>query len=162
MAANSEETNVKKYSFNYSRSNTQVFCDASKEILNFLLLCQKKDCIVEKKWEDIKTKLVEGFSCIKKDPVPLAKHWKYVTGYRYHYNKDELWKDLLFEGTSPITEEEKKYLIKKEYMPEDKDSLQNDNLEKEYGLFERKYKTAKDDFFYYNLIAKEIRDAIIE
>lgn len=162
MAENSKQTDKTKYSLNYSRSNTQVFCDASKEILNFLLLCQKKDCIGENKWEDIKTKLVKGFSCHAKDEKSLAKHWNSVTRYGYHYDKDELWKNILFKGTSPITEEEKKYLIKKEYMPEDKDSLQNDNLEKEYGVFEKKYKTAKDDFFYYNLLAKETRDAIIE
>lgn len=64
-----------------------------------------------------------------------------------HYSVKELWQDQLVG------------LSAKERAEMEASLRENGYVEKEKVNW-KIYKTAKDDFFYYNVIAKEIRDAI--
>lgn len=71
--------------------------------------------------------------------------------YQYHYNIDELWKDNLISSGNRMFAQEIQQIQK---------------MNAETGAGEKQidaviYQTATEDFFQYNLIAKEIRDQII-
>lgn len=160
MSENKKQKYKEDYTINYSRSNVQVFCDAAKEILWYFRLCQNLEMIDENKWETIKEKLLEVFNTHETEEKNLTKHWRSITGYNYHYSKNELWNDLLIKSDVPLTSKEKKHIIKNEYMP--KNSKMNNFEYERLEAFEKKYKSAKYDFFYYNLIAKETRAAVMD
>ena len=104
----------------------------------------------KEQWDDVSKKLEYGFEQVGSSFDELAHAWRFITNHKinYEYSKDDLWKNqlkssILCEDDAPLTAEEG----------------ENDEDERNVlGL----YDTASDDFFHFNLIAKEIRDAVIE
>lgn len=160
MSENEKQYYKEDYTIKYGRNNTEVFCDAAKQILWYFRLCKNLEMVDESKWQEIKSKLIKGFNTHELNETTLANHWNSITGYNYFYSKEDLWDKLLIDSQYTLTEEEIDSTIKKEYTQKDSEQIvfEYDKLR----AFEKRYKTAKDDFFYYNLLAKETRDAVIE
>jgi hypothetical protein len=93
MQYKSKET-VTGYDSTYSRSNTETFLTASRQILNYLRMCLNKSPISDMEWEAIRGLLARGFLVKmpeKNVEETLARHWKSVfPDISYRYNKTEI------------------------------------------------------------------------
>lgn len=152
MAGNVNQKNEKEYSVHFSRSNTQVFADAAKQIFRYLYMCCKGEEPTESQWEELCRVLINGFAFKEKSISDLVSRWTDVyKGCRYHYNKNDLWENTLIKEKGVVYE-----------VQEASETLtRNGEAMDKNELSVLIYKSAKDEFFYYNLIAKEIREKII-
>lgn len=151
MSMAEEESQKKKedYTLYFSRSNAQVFADAARQIFRYLYECQGKPEPTEEEWNILREKLIKGFAFHSKNVEELEELWHTICPeYQYHYRKEELWeKNLIYSGRKMTPGQ----------IEEAKQANSTDGREGNALI----YKTAKEDFFRYNLIAKEIRDQII-
>lgn len=144
MSENSTQREKENYTLTFSRSNTQVFCDVAKQIFRYICsLNGKEENEVEAIWRDVHEHIKRGFKCHSTEVNELAAQWREICpNINYRYDK----KDYCDNQLIPLLFDENVTLEEK---------LEENNIA---GI----YKTAQDDFFYYNLVAKEIRDKIIE
>ncbi|RDU24705.1 DUF6765 family protein [Anaerosacchariphilus polymeriproducens] len=153
MASNKEEKYIQNYTMIYERNNPMVFIQmTSWQILLYICSCIKRPMVDENTWMDISSRLLHALNTTENDPKMLAIRWhRYFPNYQYNYDKDSLWKNALIpiEGTQ---ENNKKWNV---------DTMLPSQvpIEKELGGL---YKTATNDFFQYNVLAKEIRDEVIK
>lgn len=153
MASNCNERYKEDYTLLYERNNPKVFFQSTCwEILRFICQCLGKPMVDEKTWMDLDNRLVNALVTSEDNVEKLEARWHmYFPEYQYSYNKESLWQDALI----PIGEN-------------GNDEIQSDNQMPNPGevptekVFGKTYKTATDDFFHYNVIAKEIRDVIID
>lgn len=152
MASNSNERYKDDYTLLYERNNPKVFFQSTCwEILKFICECMGRPMVDEKTWMDLDNRLVNALVTPEDNVRKLEERWHmYFPEYEYWYDKDSLWKDALIPIKAP---EESETDCKEEYI-----SPGVVPTEKTFG---KTYKTATDDFFHYNVIAKEIRDYII-
>ena len=152
MAENERQKSKNSYALQFNRSNTQVFADAAKQIFTYLYLCCQNKEPVEEQWNKLREVLVQGFAFKDKDENALARAWCGIYNGLYRYDKKELWDNkLVMDGNSTPD------------LRNLSTSLQaNGDLLNYDDISVIKCKTADEDFFRYNLIAKEIRDKIIE
>lgn len=150
MAENENQSKKESYTLHFSRSNAQVFADAAKQIFRYLYACQGKPEPTEEEWNTLREKLVRGFALHSKEVAELETKWHEICpDYPYHYNIDELWKDNLISTGKQMSAQEVRQM--------------NEGIGAEQKQMDALiYQTATEDFFRYNLIAKEIRDQIIE
>ncbi len=145
--ANSKnETDKSKYSRSQSRSNHSHFMAAAKEIYKYLLGLMSIE-YDEGKWEALCAILSDGFYLEAKDVIKLSEGWHQIcSNITYSYNKADYGDKLLhgFFGEEPAAEA---------------DTTDSENVQALPGLLFYDY--ADDDFFRYNVLAKEIRDAVI-
>lgn len=150
MAENENQSKSEDYTLHFSRSNAQVFADAAKQIFRYLYACQGKSEPTEEEWNTLREQLVKGFALHSKEVAVLEEKWHEICpNYRYHYDKNELWENNLISSGKQLSTQD----------------IQQMNMKigtEEKLLDAWLYKTATEDFFRYNLIAKEIRDQIIE
>lgn len=150
MVENGNQSKKESYTLHLSRSNAQVFADAAKQIFRYLYACQGKTEPTEEEWNTLREKLVRGFALHSKEVAELETKWHEICpDYPYHYNIDELWKNNLISSGKQMSAQE----VRQMNEGTGADQKQIDALI---------YQTATEDFFRYNLIAKEIRDQIIE
>lgn len=149
-AANAKENSKSKYSNKKSRNNTNQFLDAAEQIFNVMYrICHNNEVPTETQWDTLKAKLLIGFRTEGTNFTKLKKAWRVATGntLTFSYDKDDLWKKQLV----PV-------LLKENEIP---DAIEENGLIEDLQFDPGIYKTASDDFFHFNLIAKEIRDAVI-
>lgn len=150
MAENENQRKKADYTLHFSRSNAQVFADAAKQIFRYLYACQGRPEPTEEEWNVLREKLVRGFALHSKKTEELERKWHEICpDYQYHYNIDELWKNNLISSGKRMSAQEIQ-------------QMNGENGAEEKQIDAVIYKTATEDFFRYNLIAKEIRDQIIE
>lgn len=149
-ATNESETDKSRYTGTYSRSNTNIFLDAAKQIYTLLYQISHNNANPsETQWNQLKTNLYNGFMLRGTDISTLSDGWRRICpDINYHYNVEELWQDQLVGLTGDEKAEFEALLREKGYE------------EKEFPNL-KIYRTANDDFFHYNIIAKQIRDFII-
>lgn len=144
------EKQKKKESYTgiYERNNRDIFWEAAEQIYFYLCQCSGKRAD-KKDLEELWPIIVEGFGLHSKDEDVLADEWERIYCHRkgierdenhlhYFYSKEEFWKDAIITETY------------------DAPDMEGDLVETTVN------KTASEDFFRYNLIAKEIRDWVIE
>lgn len=148
-AENETQRGKDSYTGTHSRNNTTTFLDASKQIYTLLYqIRHNNNKPTEAEWEFLRQFLYDGFMLRGTDIDTLCDGWnKICPDISYHYSVKELWQDQLVG------------LSEKERAEMEVSLRENGYVEKEKVNW-KIYKTAKDDFFYYNVIAKEIRDAI--
>lgn len=153
MASNKEERYVQKYTMIYERNNPMVFTQmACWQILLYLCSCLKRPMLDENAWKDLSNRLASALITTEKDPKKLAVRWStYFPEYQYNYNKDNLWKNALVP-IDAAQGNDKEWNV---------DTMLPSQIPIEKGVGGL-YKTATNDFFQYNVIAKEIRDEIIK
>ena len=75
------------YSASLTRSNTECYCDAAKEILNYLRSCRGLGEISLAAWDTITINLSHGFLTTSKDVPTLNNHWHTLfPETAFHYN----------------------------------------------------------------------------
>lgn len=161
FAENKNQTTIENYTGNYSRSNTQVFGDAAKQIFTLLYqICHQNNAPTEAMWDELLQLLKQGFAIRTTKEDELEVEWSRICrDIHYHYNKDELWKDQLVSLTS---EELMQYQAQMPMLAHEAGEVGEANeVINEKTLGKYIYRTASDDFFHFNLIAKEIRDAVL-
>lgn len=152
-AADSGEKKKDEYTKEKSRNNTNTFLGVAKQIYTLLYqICNNNELPDEEKLENLKEKLLPGFRTEGVDFKTLEKAWKKATSNRieYTYSAKKLWQDQLID---PILMEENAITEEALRKLDEDETIQNI-----LGY----YRTADDDFFHFNLIAKEIRDAVIK
>lgn len=149
VAKNASEKSKDQYSLTRSRSNLQWFCDAAKEIYKYLcVLTEKPTEKIDRDWPELHSRLVKGFELEGVKIGYLTEGWSMIApGIVYSYNKDDYGNNLLHGG----------------FGEENADISEEAQTEEEMQMIPgiSFYKYADDDFFYYNIIAKEIRDMVI-
>lgn len=135
------------YDILYSRSNIDEFLKASKEIINYLLSCNGKPSISEDICNNLFVELIKGFKNTSKDINTLSSHWHSIfNDINYSYNKNIL-------------------LSENFIIADNSSNLENENLKKYFELNKSTLMSVKltsksEDYFYYNVNAKEIRDTV--
>lgn len=146
-ADNKDQTNKNLYTGQHSRNNTNEFLEAARQIHMILFgLCHPRRTPGDDIWNPLKDKLRKGFMLTSKDKDELAKGWHGIfPDVQYHYSVKELWQDQLVprRGEQALSNE-----------VEDNGGAPDDNA--------TSFRTASDDFFYFNLAAKEIRYAVVQ
>lgn len=145
-ARNNSENDKSKYSLSRSRSNLQWFCNAAKNIFQYL--CALRDQpYTEELWNDVHEILVKGFMFEGTNISELTEKWSAIAPtINYNYNKS-VYGDNLLHG----------------YLGEEKPNVDKESSDDELQIIPGVtfYQYADDDFFWYNVLAKEIRDAVI-
>lgn len=154
-AENENQKNKNSYTGRYSRSNTQVFSDAAKQIFTVLYqMNHENNDPSEDEWQTVLSLLKQGFALRDTTEAELSAKWHRICpNINYHYNKKELWEDQLV----PLLGTEKDALDLSLIAAEN----EANSALGEQAINGFVYKTASDDFFHFNLFAKEIRDAVI-
>lgn len=143
-----------EYSLHYQRSNTDEYKTASREILNILRACKQQKPIDDQAWNTFTAKLTQGFLTSQKDVNALCAHWDAIfPDYNYHYRKE----DLLNECFA---------------LADTKDNASSLSAEAFHTIFAEKRlgievprltvldKKESIDFFWFNVLAGEMRDAV--
>ncbi|MBN2239872.1 MAG: hypothetical protein JW712_08855 [Dehalococcoidales bacterium] len=77
------------YKAHYSRSNTEVFTTASRQLIDYLRMCLNKGPIDDNTWNDLAVKLQKGFLTSEKNVSKLIKHWSDIfPDISFSYTKD--------------------------------------------------------------------------
>ena len=142
-AVSPDQCDKAKYTGRRNTNNTVTFLRAAKQIYTILYQIRNDNKNPsEEEWENLKMLLLQGFMTAGTDFAKLSQAWSRITNndIEYHYGVKELWDSQLGE---PPTE------------------IEINNNDEESADLLGYYRTATDDFFHFNLIAKEIRDAVI-
>lgn len=93
MVLKNSETESYPYSYRYSRSNTEEFLIAAKEILNYFLSLRGKDKINDADWNIFSPLLRRGLLATEKTNVEVLKsYWRNIfSDITFYYVKDELY-----------------------------------------------------------------------
>lgn len=148
-AKNENQKKKDKFTGHYERNNTNVFLDAANQIFKILYQIQHNNSDpTEKEWNRLKGKLIRGFRIKTTDTDTMGKEWNRICpNIIYAYDVKALWQNL-FVPREKGTEDAGKM-------------VEGEEITEEEGAIPCVYKTADDNFFYYNVLAKEIRDAVI-
>lgn len=138
------------YQCYYNRSNTREFLLAAKEIYDYIVDCFLLDPMSYEDWEAFKKHLVHGFWFTETDIPTLNRKWHgEFPDYEYFYESAPFKSSLALADSSEnrmnLPEEE---LIQKILYQTDPEV---NNL---------MIKIKDDNFFYYNVLAKVIRDTV--
>lgn len=135
------------YSHSYIRNNTKEFLTCSLEILNYLRECKGLSRVDDNsfEWTKISDNIKKGLLTNLKNMDLLAVHWKrFFPNIIYKYNKDNLLRNVFtldIQNENPMLTEQ-----------EAVSRLTNFTENITQALFSVK----SDDFFRYNVFAKEI------
>ncbi|RGY98602.1 DUF6765 family protein [Clostridium sp. AM58-1XD] len=90
MSANSTEP------LDYQRSNTYDFCQAARNILDYLLSLQKRDPISTDDWRAMIPRLTQGFfTGLESNRKKLMEHWfTLYPDIGFHYDKNDMYYDF--------------------------------------------------------------------
>lgn len=93
MLLKNAETESYPYAFRYTRSNTEEYLIAAREILNYLLSLNGKDKINDADWNTFSPLLKKGLLATEKTNVDVLKsYWRNIfPGITFYYVKDELY-----------------------------------------------------------------------
>jgi hypothetical protein len=93
MVLKNSETESYPYSYRYTRSNTEEFLIAAKEILNYLLSLRGKDKINDADWNIFSPLLRRGLLATEKTNVEVLKsYWRKIfSDITFYYVKEELY-----------------------------------------------------------------------
>ncbi|MDR1548946.1 MAG: hypothetical protein LBT06_10220 [Hungatella sp.] len=132
-----------QYSRPYSRNNTEEFLELSREIADFLLSCRNEPKMSDGNWNLLSEKLKQGFKTPLKDPEELAKHWAEIfCGISsFSYDKNAVLSAML-KPCGELLDERMAQLA-------EANSISG-------VVFE-----ATDKFFWYNVLADEMRTAVV-
>lgn len=140
----------------HERSNLQRFIVAAEQILYYLgsLLGNEPDFYAGQVVGNLRDILRKGFQKTPNGSTDLRKWNEVYPVGNYHYNKNDYWERQL-GNFRKITIPVHTVDIPQAFL----DNFEVDNAGNYTAIV---YASASDDFFNYNLIAKAIRDAVIE
>lgn len=137
------------YTFYYNRSNTREFLLAAKEIYDYIVECFLLDPMSSDEWETFKRHLVHGLWFTQTDIPTLNWLWHgEFPEYEYNYVNPTKSSFILADSSANRTNLSETELIQKILYHTDPEV--NDLL----------LKVKNDNFFCYNVLAKEIRDTV--
>ncbi|MDL2231974.1 hypothetical protein LJC63_00135 [Ruminococcaceae bacterium OttesenSCG-928-L11] len=127
------------YSLVYQRSNTEVFCDAAKEILKFLLSCNGLPMISDAEWALFVDSFRQGLLTPSKNEQFLNHHWHaQFDTITFAYNRENMMNSML-STTGEVLEGEAR------------------NLAEVHGIDPLVFAVKSDAYYRYNVTADEIR-----
>lgn len=126
------------YSALLTRSNTESFCDAAKEILNYLRSCQGLGEISLADWDTISISLSNGFKTTAKDVPTLNNHW-FVLFPDVHFNYNPAPMRNITQSVRELTGEQRM-------------------MAEAFGVSPHVFATKSDMWYRYNVIADQIRE----
>lgn len=170
FTARQKQAQGRKLDLEYTRDNTEVFLEASRTMLNFMRRCRAMAPVPDSEWKTLSDAMRQGFLTQEADAKLLAAHWhKQFPDIAYDYGLGKMLKRSLRVMDSPDERS-------KRAAPAASD--EEDALERLFSTTppdaanaaakstralspkEMMVSAVTDDFFWFNVFAKEIRDAV--
>lgn len=158
FTARQKRTKGRKFDLEYSRDNTEIFLEAARHILNFMRRCRALAPVSESQWTALASSLRQGFLTRETALGRLAAHWRKIfPDISYDYAPGKVLQRSVRMIKAPDSGQTNKtagaqelarlFFAPPEAAPSDAPEA-------------ARFSVLGDDFFWFNVFAKEIRDAV--